>query len=241
METKWSPFDIVFIDIETVPAYSGIEKLPEQEKMHWFRKEKQLTNHTLAEPGSLYQRAGIYAEFGKIVCICAGRLIYEEGVCYLLVKTFHHRKEVDLLNSFSDWLNEQAGPKLRLCAHNGKEFDFPYLCRRMLIHGVQLPDALNLAGKKPWEIMHLDTLELWKFGDYKHYTSLDLLAHTFGIPSPKAGMDGSQVSDYYYRKSDITSIRKYCENDIWTLAAVFLHMTGQRSLLPQHLEVQRMC
>jgi hypothetical protein len=239
METKCSPYDIIFLDIETVPAYSGIEKLPPEEKKHWIWKEKQLSGNQVAEPGMLYERAGIYAEFGKIICICAGALFEDDGVIYLRLKTFSHKKEKDLLFAFFTWISNQTNASTRLCAHNGKEFDFPYLCRRLLIHGIPLPGVLNLAGKKPWEIKHIDTLELWKFGDYKHFTSLDLLAHAFGLKSPKENMNGSMVNEYYYRKKDLRSIRKYCEDDILTLVAVYLNMQGQKEFLPRHTEVER--
>jgi len=240
METISSPYGIVFIDIETVPAYSGIEKLPLEEKKHWLKKEKQLPGNPGDTPGQLYERAGIYAEFGKIICICAGQLQEDDGVVYLRLKTFCHKKEEDLLQAFSVWMSTQTDQNTRLCAHNGKEFDFPYLCRRLLIHGFPLPELLNLAGKKPWEVKHIDTLELWKFGDYKHYTSLDLLAHTFGLQSPKENMDGSMVFDTYYRKKDIQSIRKYCEDDIWTLVAVYLNMSFKKQFMPKHMEVERL-
>ncbi|MEZ5172965.1 MAG: 3'-5' exonuclease [Bacteroidia bacterium] len=241
METSLSPFDIIFIDIETVPAYSGIEKAPPAEQKHWIKKEQHIQSGLAAEPGSHYQRAGIYAEFGKIVCICAGKLSAEEGVVYLNLSTFCNSNEHHLLQEFNSWLLKNSDKNSRLCAHNGKEFDFPYMCRRMLIKGIALPEILNISGRKPWEIRHLDTLELWKFGDYKHYTSLDLLAHSFGLSSPKQNMDGSMVNDFYYRKKDLKSIRKYCEDDLWTLVAVFLHMSGQKQVLPRHVEVERIC
>ena len=126
-----------------------------------------------------------------------------------------------------------AHPKYVLCAHNGKEFDFPYIARRMLIHGITLPEKLNLFGKKPWEIPHLDTMELWKFGDFKHFTSLKLLAKIFGIPSPKDDIDGSQVRDVYYNEADLERIIQYCEKDTITVAQLVLKMRGE-ALLEQH-------
>lgn len=173
----------------------------------------------------MYDRAAIYAEFGKIVCICVGIVTGYPGQTSLRLKSFAGDDEKSVLESFADLLRVYfSTPNSRMCAHNGKEFDFPYLSRRMLIHGISLPNMLDNAGKKPWEINHLDTMEIWKMGDFKSFTSLDLLAAVFGIPTPKDDIDGSMVADVYYQDKDLKRIEHYCLKDVVTLTQVFLKM-----------------
>jgi DNA polymerase elongation subunit (family B) len=152
------------------------------------------------------------------------------------VTSFYGNDEFKLLADFSELLETRTNHPFRmLCAHNGKEFDFPYLCRRMLIHRIKLPLLLNIAGKKPWEVAHLDTMELWKFGDYKHYTSLDLLAAIFNIPSSKGEIDGSQVNEVYYKEKNIKKIADYCQRDVIAVAQLYLKMKGLGIIPTQHI------
>ena len=196
---------VLFIDIETVPQQPAYELLSETGKQFWNKKADLLKKSADDTPSSLYPRAGIYAEFGKIICISAGFFSRDGN---FRIKSFAGDDETLVLTGFAEMLNSYFGkPEHRLCAHNGKEFDFPYLCRRMLIHGIRLPYALDISGKKPWEVLHLDTMELWKFGDYKNFTPLNLLAHLFGIPSPKDDIDGSQVWSVYWNEKNLPRIR----------------------------------
>jgi predicted PolB exonuclease-like 3'-5' exonuclease len=214
--------NILFLDIETVPEqenYNNLSDLSKElfsKKTQYQRKKEDITSE------EFYERAGIWAEFGKIICISVGYFTLEKNLYHFRIKSFYG-EEKDILLSFKDLLdNYFNNPEHLLCAHNGKEFDFPFIARRMIIKGVNLPDKLNLFGKKPWEISHLDTLDLWKFGDYKHYTSLQLLTHILNIPSPKDDIDGSQVAEVYYQKKDIKRIVKYCEKDTLAVAQLFL-------------------
>ena len=144
---------------------------------------------------------------------------------FLESNLFFGDDEPQLLREFNDLMNNHFNhPSHMLCAHNGKEFDFPYIARRMIIHRIDLPKSLNLFGKKPWEIPHLDTLELWKFGDYKHYTSLKLMTHILGIPSPKDDIDGSQVAEVYYKEKNLERIVSYCEKDTIAVAQLLLRL-----------------
>ena len=175
-------------------------------------------------------------EFGKIVSIAIGMFTEnEKGELGLKTKYFTSHDEKKLLIEFKQLL-EKLGPAVRMCAHNGKEFDFPYMSRRMLINGITLPEALNLTGKKPWDILHLDTLELWKFGDYKHYTSLDLLAAIFNIPSSKGVMDGSQVNEVYYKEKDLAKISDYCVGDVIAVAQLYLRLKGLPLMPEQNIK-----
>ena len=189
-------------------------------------------------PASVYGRAGIYAEFGKIVCISVG-FINERGTGReLRVKSFAGEDEKALLTDFAKLLNSHFDlPDNLLCGHNGKEFDFPYIARRMIINGISIPKILDLTGKKPWEVAHLDTMQMWKFGDYKNFTSLKLLAHVFGIPSPKDDIDGSQVGAVYWEENDIDRIVTYCEKDVVTLVQVYLALSQQPMLSETELDV----
>jgi len=210
---------VLFLDIETVPEVGNWDELPEEWKNLWAKKvEKQLAEDETAE--EFYgKRAGILAEFGKIICISCG-IISDESKIRL--KSFYGDNESQILKDFNEMLSgKYFDSNLMLCAHNGKEFDFPFMARRMIINGIELPKALDMQGKKPWEIPHLDTMELWKFGDYKHYTSLNLLAAVLGIPTPKDDIDGSQVASVYYDDHDLERIKVYCEKDVLTAAQIF--------------------
>jgi 3'-5' exonuclease len=218
--------DILFLDIETVANTYDYNAMDERMKTQWSRKAGFLRREKdQSDEGIYHERAGIYAEFGKIVCIAVGKFIETEtGDLVLKTKTYAGDNERELLADFKSMIEKMDAAVLKLCSHNGKEFDFPYICRRMLVNGISLPAALNMMGKRPWEIQHLDTMEMWKFGDYKHYTSLDLLAAIFGIPTSKHGMDGSQVNATYYRDNDLQKIKEYCVRDVVVLAQLFLKM-----------------
>jgi predicted PolB exonuclease-like 3'-5' exonuclease len=218
---------ILFLDIETVPQKASVDDLNETEKELWKHKAKYLKREVYESETDLYPRAGIYAEFGKIVCISVGYFISKANVKTFMVKSFAGHDEADILNRFSELLNNQFNKSNNvLCAHNGKEFDFPYLCRRMLINKISLPKLLDIAGKKPWEIQHMDTMELWRFGDYKSFTPLTLLAHVFKVPSPKEDMDGSMVWKVYWQDGNLERIAVYCMRDVVTIARILLAMTG---------------
>jgi len=228
--------DILFLDIETVPRYPAYSDMPDNLKQFWDKKASFLAKDK-EEAESIFNKSGIYAEFGKIICISAGFVVQKDGAKFFRVKSFYGDDEKNILSGFSVMLNRfGAKPKANLCAHNGKEFDFPYISRRMLINGVEIPELLDVAGKKPWEVKFLDTMELWKFGDYKNYTSLNLLANIFGIPSPKDDIDGSQVADVYYNHKDIERIVKYCEKDALTVAQIFLRYKNEPIIDPEKIE-----
>ncbi len=220
--------DILFIDIETVAATDDYASLNERMKSQWARKASFLKrDNGQTDEDLFHERAGIYAEFGKIICIAVGKFFdHESGELGLKTKVYSGHDETALLDQFKTMLEKMDSSTLRFCAHNGKEFDYPYICRRMLINGIALPAALNLSGKKSWEVQHLDTLELWKFGDYKHFTSLDLLAAIFNIPSSKNKIDGSQVNYVYHHEQDLDKISEYCRGDVLVLAQLFLKLKG---------------
>jgi len=221
------PESILFLDIETVPAAPAFGDMPEAFREMWEKKSAYLRKpEQTAE--EVYERAGIYAEFGKVICISAGYVVRKEDRRVLRVKSFFDDDEKALLAKFAETLAQfyKAKRSPRICAHNGKEFDFPYIARRMLINGVKLPHALNVHGQKPWETSFLDTMDLWRFGDYKHFTSLSLMALLFGIPSPKDDIDGSQVAHVYYNEKNLQRIADYCEKDVLTVARIFLKLRG---------------
>jgi len=221
------PEDVLFIDIETVPQFSSYNEMPDSVRHFWNKKTVYLVKENETAE-SVFGRSGIYAEFGKIICISAGFIVSHDGRKYFRVKSFFGDDEKIILDGFSTMLRRfGVKPNANLCAHNGKEFDFPYISRRMLINGIELPELLDVAGKKPWEVKFLDTMELWKFGDYKSYTSLDLLANIFNIPSPKDDIDGSQVAEVYYQHRDIERIVKYCEKDALTVAQLLLRFKNE--------------
>ncbi len=220
---------ILFLDIETVPEEENFQLLSDTKKELWEHKSQyQRKDELTAE--EFYERAGIWAEFGKIVTISVGYFNIKGNSQNFRVTSFFG-EEKKLLQDFKNLVDTHFnGPHHLLCGHNGKEFDFPYIARRMIINGISLPHKLDLFGKKPWEIPHLDTMELWKFGDYKHFTSLKLMANILGIPSPKEDIDGSMVKSVYYKEQDIDRIIKYCELDVVTTAQVFLRLRNDQLL-----------
>jgi len=222
--------DILFLDIETVPQKETWKELS-KETQELFEKKTQYQRKEEFTPEAFYDRAGIWAEFGKIICISVGYFITVEKNKQLRLTSFFGDDEHLLLTDFKVLLDKHFVKKSNvLCAHNGKEFDFPFIARRMIVHQIALPKKLNLFGKKPWEVPHLDTLELWKFGDYKHYTSLKLLTSILGIPSPKDDIDGSEVAKVYYQEKNLQRIVDYCEKDTVAVAQVLLRFNNQEIL-----------
>lgn len=226
--------NILFLDIETVPLFVDFQQVSSEEKMLWEEKT-QRQRQDIISAEAFYEKAGIFAEFGKIICISVGYFPKKEPLEFR-VRSFTGT-EVEILQNFSQLLTTYFSNKSKfLCAHNGKEFDFPFIARRMLINGLPLPPHLNLFGKKPWEVKHLDTLELWKFGDYKHYTSLKLLAYVLGIPSPKTDMQGDKVAQVYYKENNLERIVTYCQNDVITVAQIILRLKQMPLLTPEQIQ-----
>ena len=228
---------VLFLDIETVPITYRYEELTEREQYLWNGKTQWLQRREEISPTQSYEKAGIYAEFAKVVCISCGFFKIDGDKTIFRVKSFYGHDEKEVLKELISLLKKfsKIGDYL-LCAHNGKEFDFPFLGRRILINDLDLPYALDIAGKKPWEVKHLDTMELWKFGDYKHYTSVDLLAHVLGIPSPKNDITGADVSRVYYEEEDLEKIVRYCEKDVVTIARLMQKFKGYKPVTDDHVE-----
>jgi len=218
---------ILFLDIETVPQAGNWEELNETDQYLWDKKTRMQRKEDFTAQEFYNERGGIMAEFGKIICISVGILEKSEK---LMIKSFSGDDERKLLEEFGEIFNHPKLHDVILCAHNGKEFDFPWIARRFLINGMQPPKPFQMFGKKPWEIPHLDTMELWKFGDYKSFISLELLAHVFGIPTPKDDIDGSMVSSIYHIEKDLFRIVQYCEKDVLTLANIFRRMRQEELL-----------
>lgn len=228
--------DVLFIDIETVPAESSYELLVPQMKTLWDKKSKQFRTPEQTS-GDVYEKAGIYSEFGKIICISFG-LIKDKNPSGFRLKSFYGDDEKLILSDFSSMLSKfsKTTKEALLCAHNGKEFDYPYIARRMIINGLIIPEILDNAGKKPWDIKLLDTMDLWKFGDYKNYTSLDLLTSILGIATPKDDIDGSMVAGIYYSENDIKRIVHYCEKDVLAIARVLLRFMNLPQISDEKIE-----
>ena len=231
MLEQYDLHNLMVIDIETVPQYSCHGEVPENVQKLWELKTQYQRKEETAE--AFYERAGIWAEFGKIICISVG--IFTRGKnTGLRVKSYFSHDESELLIQFADLLHSQP-TSLILCAHNGKEFDFPYICRRMLVNGIKFPPQLEITGKKPWEINHLDTMELWKFGDYKSYTSLSLLACIFNILTPKDDIDGSMVGHVYWNENDLDRIAAYCQKDVVATAQLIRRYRGEELISDEYI------
>ncbi|MBN2214738.1 MAG: 3'-5' exonuclease [Bacteroidales bacterium] len=225
--------NILFLDIETVPQYTSYHEMPENLQHLWDKKASYIRKEDQT-PEELYPRAAIYAEFGRIVCISMGVFDLKGEIRTLRIKSFFGDDEYQILFEFGHLLDGLSNKKMMmLCAHNGKEFDFPYIARRMLVNKIPLPYFLDISGKKPWETNFIDTMELWKFGDHKHYISLELLTTILNIPNPKDEIDGSMIADLYWKKNAIESIVKYCEKDVIAIAQLLLRYKGEPLLSPE--------
>jgi 3'-5' exonuclease len=228
--------DVMFLDIETVPASASYETLTPAIQILWDKKSRQFrTPEQTAQDA--YERAGIYSEFGKIICISVG-LIRDKNPFKFRLKSFYGKDEKSLLTEFSGMLSKFSRTNVDavLCAHNGKEFDFPYIARRMIINSLTIPGILDNAGKKPWEVKLLDTMDLWKFGDYKNYASLDLLTSILGIPTPKDDIDGSMVAGIFYKEDDLKRIVYYCEKDVLAIGRVLLRFMNLPGIEENNIE-----
>jgi predicted PolB exonuclease-like 3'-5' exonuclease len=225
---------ILFLDIETVPEEAHFHSLDDEMKTLWEHKTQYQRKDDFS-PEEFYDRAGIWAEFGKIVCVSVGYFVVKGDIRNFRVTSFFG-DEKKILRDFNNLLNNHFNQAQHiLCGHNAKEFDIPFLARRMIINQIPIPNKLNLFGKKPWEIPHLDTLELWKFGDYKHFTSLKLMCKILGIPSSKGDIDGSQVGHVYYIEKDIDRIVTYCEKDTIAVAQIFLRLRREDLLIDDEI------
>lgn len=233
--------NLLIVDIETVAQTEQFLALSEGLRNHWEYKSSFLKNEDDLSPEELFDsRAGIYAEFGKVIVAAFGIFHEQEnGELAIRVKSFASESELELLTTIKTFLETKFDSEtVRLCAHNGKEFDFPYLSRRMLVNGLKLPYVLDNSGKKPWEVNFLDTMEMWKFGDRKSYTSLDLLTTLFEIPSSKSDLDGSKVNHAYYHEADgLKRIEKYCQGDVIATAQLYLRMNSMPLVKDEHITI----
>jgi len=229
------PEEILFVDIETVSSKRHLHELDEEWQALWLEKSRYMRERRQITPEESYEEAGIYAEFGRVICISVGYFANDPAEeSTFRVTSYYGNDEKKVLIAFAQLLEQRHEKPFRMmCAHNGKEFDYPYLCRRMIVHGLTLPNLLDMAGKKPWENQHLDTMELWKFGDYKHFSSLRLLAKLFDIPTPKDDIDGSMVRNVFYEDDDLSRIEQYCKKDVVTVARVLVHFKALGPL-PDH-------
>lgn len=225
--------NILFLDVETVPLTYKYNDLGTYEKYLWDSKVKHLEKENVLASDLYAEKAGVYAEFAKIVCVSTAIVYKEKGKRKLRVKSFYSHDEKDVLADFSKLVSTHFNNDNHyLCAHNGREFDFPFLCRRLLVNNMKLPGILSVNGKKPWETHFLDTMEMWRFGDYRSFTSLELLTHLFGVPSPKDDLKGEDVKHVYYKDGDLERISRYCKKDALTVAQLFLKYRNE-PIIPQ--------
>lgn len=234
---------ILFIDIETVPITADYTGLTQDLQKEWIRKSKILKNITdeTPDPTTLFsERAGVFSEFAKVVCIGIGSLYEQGGKWNMRLKALTGVDEKILLNDFCAVVNRFSATHkdFRFCGHNIKEFDIPFLCRRMVINALGIPACMQVQGKKPWEVNHIDTMDMWRFGDYKNFTSLSLLAAVLGIPSPKSDLDGSKVGSTYWVENDLPRIGSYCLQDVHTSAKVYLRLAGIHNIDPDPIFVK---
>ncbi len=221
--------DVLFIDIETVPNRAKYQELGSYEQELWEEKRGRIRAENESKEDFYFNNAAILAEFGKIICISVGTFSSNGLFQEFELISFYGDDERKLLADFSQFLQTQLRQKrnLSLCGHNIREFDVPYICRRMLINTMKLPDYFEaLQNKKPWEAGLLDSMDWWKFGDYKNYISLKLLAFCLGIPSPKDDISGKDVGNVYWKEKGLERIKTYCQKDVLTVAQILLKLKG---------------
>ena len=229
--------NILFLDIETVPLTEEVESVSPHLQVLWDKKSAHFRKED-ESASDAWPRASLYAEFGRVVCISAGIISQKTDPKRFRIKSFAGEDESVILEGFSDLVQKFRSPvNIRLCAHNGNGFDFPFLCRRMLIRGLDIPVAMQVAGKKPWELNFIDTMDLWKFGEYKNFTSLALLTEILGISDPKDDIDGSQVAEVYYKENNLKRISRYCEKDVLAVAQVLLRLRGDKLIPEENVEI----
>jgi hypothetical protein len=231
--------NLICIDIETVPAWPDFATMPEELKELYLKKSIRLKQEGETEEEQYFNHAGIYAEFGKVICIVLGIFRKEKDGYAFRIKTIAGDDERNVLVEFSDLLGKHytKADRFQFCGHNIREFDIPYLSRRYLVNRLPLPALLDISGKKPWEVNMTDTLQLWRFGDVKHYTSLKLLALILGIDSPKDDMEGKDVGRVYWKENDLPRIIQYCRRDVVTVAQLMLRFKGLPLLSPSQIVI----
>jgi uncharacterized protein YprB with RNaseH-like and TPR domain len=232
--------NLICIDIETVPGHESFDKLDADMKEMYLQKSMRLKEENETEAEQYFNHAAIYSEFGKIVCISVGIFINKKDEpMEFRIKSFANEDEKIILDAFAEMLNKyySDGQGYLFAGHNIKEFDIPFICRRMIIHGINLPALLDIGGKKPYEVNHLDTMQLWRFGDYKHYTSLKLLATILGIPSPKDDIAGEDVGKVYWKEKNLGRILNYCQKDVFTVAQLILRLKNLSLLKQEQLKI----
>lgn len=228
--------ELIFIDIETVSQYAIYDETSEEIKKIWQKKMRYELERTQLPEEELYQqKAAIFAEFGKIICISVG--MWSQAEQALKIKSFYGKEEKVLLENFIAFCQKLKSKKYLFCGHNIKEFDIPYICRRMLINDFKIPEILDFQNKKPWDVQMVDTLQLWKFGDYKHFVSLDTLTTIFNVPSPKEDIDGSQVGQVYWNEDNLEKIVAYCQRDVEAVAQLFLKLNQNELLSPSQIQI----
>ena len=233
-----SIYDLIVIDIETVPQFPDYSKLPESWKNLWIDKISKTMPENISYEECYLQRAGIMAEFGKIICICIGYFTHDENKeLILIIKSIYGDEEKNILQTFNELVEKiyKHNKNFEFAGHNIREFDIPFICRRTLINGLELPSCLQIHGAKPWEVKMVDTLQWWKFGDYKNYISLNLLANVLNVPTSKTDMDGSMVQHVYYNEKDLVRIAEYCKRDVVVVANVVLRFRNQPLLKEENI------
>lgn len=231
--------NLLILDIETVPGVAGFQDLSPAFQELWLDKFTKIAPDSEEVVEGYTNRSSIYAEFGKIICISAGYFYEKAGKKNIRIKSFAGHDEAGLISDFFAAIQQFAAriPQLTFSGHHIREFDIPYICRRAIINNLALPDQLVFYGKKPWEINLLDTMHLWRFGDYKHYISLKLLAGILGVPTPKDDIDGSQVATVYWEEKNLERIVTYCQKDVLTVAQVLLRFKGMPLLDNENIEI----
>jgi len=211
---------LLFLDIETVGIEEDLDSLhitfPHLSKM-WGETgydycKRRYPNEDLYSNEMFIKKAALLPEFGKIVCASVG-FISPNG--QIKLDSFVG-DEKDILGNICELFNSVDKLGFKICGHNIKNFDLPYIGKKMLVHGITLPKILPTYNDKPWETKVVDTKEVWGFNSYIGLSSLDLICASLDVESPKNGdLKGDLLHQFYYsEKKDINKIKEYCEKDV---------------------------
>ena len=235
-----NPENLICIDIETVPCYPQFNDCPDDLKELYLKKSERLKQEHENDEEQYFNHAGIYAEFGKVICITLGLFKKKKSEYQLRIKSLSDDDEKKVLQDFAEILDKYPRPnRLQFCGHNIREFDMPFLCRRFLIQHLNLPAPMDISGKKPWDVNMVDTMQLWRFGDIKHFTSIKLLALILGIESPKGDIDGKDVGRVYWKEKNMQRIVEYCQRDVITVAQLVMRFKGMELLQGEQIVLSK--
>ena len=229
--------NIVFFDIETAGSHESLDALQEDNPLLatlWskrceYLREKFEENKDLTDEELYLNKAALHPEFNRIVCASFGRIAGDVDSTSMIIKSYSGDDESEILDGIDKVLTKFN--KMNLCGHNIKRFDIPVMGKRFLINGKKLPKSLMIYDSKPWELPFIDTSDIWSFGAWQEgFASLELIAASLKVPSPKDDIRGEDVHSVFWESSEHSRIAEYCAKDVKVLGDIMLKISGFSTL-----------